>query len=1265
MLNSLVHARQSWRHAGGVFALAAAALAVGIGATTAIYTVVNAVMLRPVAYAHGERFGQLFGASIGDANARSSLSYDDAIAYQTETASFDAFGWFRPETYTLIAPGQPQHVQGAAATRSLVESLGVQPAAGRWFSHRDEAVISDGLWKRLGGGPLVGSAIVLNGRSFTVTGIMPPRFRLPEIGHAGDNVLNDVWIPLDATGTAPGSRDGNFFFAYARLKPGVSVAQADADVKRVAADIARREPASHPGYTGRLDSLQELVVSGIRPTLLMLLAAAALLFLVTCANVAALLLARSVARARDTAVRVALGADRRRLAVQFFLEGLYVSVAGGAAGVVLSTILVKAVVTIAADLVPRADQIALDWRVVLFAVATATAASALSSLAPLWQAMRTQAADALSDGVRTTAGARSRRVSGSLVVAEVALAFTLVAVSAALISEVRALERTSAGFDTHGVTTFQLTLPDAVVSDEAARTSHQQRLLAALSAIPGVQAVGFANQTPLDGCCLSTAIYPDGTSIDLRTPQKVAFLPVNPDYFRALGVQLRRGRLLTAGDAHPDVLTTVINEATARHYWGNRDPVGAFGHIGRPDGDRFQVVGIVSDIRNDGIGKATIPEIYLLNSIVPVNPIHVVVRSPLPVASLMPALQRAVQQVDPLQPIHQVRTMDEILVASLALQRVGSFMATFFAFAALLMATLGVYGVVSYSVRQRRVEFGTRMALGAMGHDLLMLVLGGGARLTGYGLGFGAIAVAASAWTLVRHLEVHHLSWLPFASSTGMVAGVALAASLAPAWRVSRFTPMMAIRDDPTGREGSLLDLVRRGIGDLTGAVGNGADAAQGYDSALLTEFVDASRRADSTSEALQLALETLRSRLDAGWALIVQFESSGELQRVAAACADGVAAPSELTSGAFLLNRIAHHSGTLPISAGDLDAWIRWAQERRPEHLPEVAALAAAQARAVVALRGKDQILGMLLLGAPLGREAYSAPERRTLRHSADQLALMLENARLTGRILEQEKLRRDLALAAEVQRRLLPDAPPVRDGVTLAAVTIAARNVAGDYYDFLPLSDGRLALALADVSGKGVPAALIMSVVQASLRIISSDPTLPLPVLAARMNEFIYRSTQSNSYATFFYARLDERTLELEYVNAGHNPPFVVRAADEGATIHELASGGTVLGLFPEASHESGSITLRANDVLLIFTDGVPESMNQAGDEFGEERLKRVLRAGLHLPVGQMADLVSAEVTRWATGAPQHDDLTFVVLKVGERTRDSGLGTGVRART
>src|SRR6476619_5347508 len=348
MLNSLVHARQSWRHAGGVFALAAAALAVGIGATTAIYTVVNAVMLRPIAYAHGDRFGQLFGASLGEPDTRSSLSYQDVVAYQTETQSFDAFGWFRPETYTLTSPGAPQHVQGAAVTPSLARSLGVQPALGRWFAEAGDVVVSNSLWRRLGGTPaIVGSPIVLNGRSFTITGVMPPRFRLPEIGHAGNNVLNDVWIPLDAAGPAPGSRAGNFFFAYARLKPGVSFGQADADAKRVAADIARRDPSSHPGYTARFDSLHAFAVSGVRPTLLMLLAAAALLFLVTCANVAALLLARSVARARDTAVRVALGADRWRLAAQFFFEGLFVSLAGAAAGVALSVVLVRIVIRMA------------------------------------------------------------------------------------------------------------------------------------------------------------------------------------------------------------------------------------------------------------------------------------------------------------------------------------------------------------------------------------------------------------------------------------------------------------------------------------------------------------------------------------------------------------------------------------------------------------------------------------------------------------------------------------------------------------------------------------------------------------------------------------------------------------------------------------------------------------------------------------------------------------------------------------------------------
>jgi sigma-B regulation protein RsbU (phosphoserine phosphatase) len=462
---------------------------------------------------------------------------------------------------------------------------------------------------------------------------------------------------------------------------------------------------------------------------------------------------------------------------------------------------------------------------------------------------------------------------------------------------------------------------------------------------------------------------------------------------------------------------------------------------------------------------------------------------------------------------------------------------------------------------------------------------------------------------------------------------------------------MMASRDDPSQDAGFLREVVRSAIAEVSGAMDT-RESVTGYDSALLAEFVDASRRAVSNAEALRLALATLRERLDASWVAVVEGDDAHEPSFAGSAAAEGTAPPSALPAQAFLRSRVTHHSTALPIDAGDLEAWARWARDHRPEHVDEIEALDRAGVRAAVALRGKDEIIGLLLLGPPIGRDRYTAPERRTLRHSADQLALMLENGRLTARILEQEKLRRDVALAAEVQRRLLPHAPPERREVMLSAVTMAARNVAGDYYDFLDLDDGRLAIALADVSGKGIPAALIMSVVQASLRIISTDASLPLPTLASRMNDFIYRSTQSNSYATFFYGRLDERSLELQFVNAGHNPPMLARARDGAATIEELRAGGTVLGLFPVAGFDSDSVMLERGDVLLIFTDGVPESLNTTGDEFGEERLKQVLREGITLTAGELADLLSRELTQWSAGAPQHDDLTFVVMKVDRPT-------------
>jgi phosphoserine phosphatase RsbU/P len=336
------------------------------------------------------------------------------------------------------------------------------------------------------------------------------------------------------------------------------------------------------------------------------------------------------------------------------------------------------------------------------------------------------------------------------------------------------------------------------------------------------------------------------------------------------------------------------------------------------------------------------------------------------------------------------------------------------------------------------------------------------------------------------------------------------------------------------------------------------------------------------------------------------------------------------------------------------LDALADWAAAHRPARLDEIRALAAARVRLAVPLRTRHEILGVLLLGDGPHRAGFSAHEKQVLRACADQFALMIENARLTDRVVEQETLRRDIALASDVQRRLLPDVPPRIDCADFAAISVPARRIGGDYYDFVELRDREIGIALADVSGKGVAAALIMSVVQASLRIISSEGGVPLPRLVARMNEFIHRSTPANKYATFFYGQLDQQGRQLRYVNAGHNAPYLLRArrpstADAAPPeIEQLSVGGTVVGMFPEMDYEEATVELWPGDVLLAFTDGVPEAHNPENEEFGEERLQLLLRQTAHLPADEISARISADMKHWIRDAVQYDDLTFIVMKV-----------------
>ena len=417
-------------------------------------------------------------------------------------------------------------------------------------------------------------------------------------------------------------------------------------------------------------------------------------------------------------------------------------------------------------------------------------------------------------------------------------------------------------------------------------------------------------------------------------------------------------------------------------------------------------------------------------------------------------------------------------------------------------------------------------------------------------------------------------------------------------------------------------------------------------ESALLAEFVASARRAESPADQVRLALTTLQNSLEAQWASL--FEKTADEYRCtvsarAVAGASEDAPPAALPADGFLVSRLAVNRAPLVLTAGDLDTLTRWADEVRPDRRVEVDRLKTLGVRLAAALRTPSDRRedGR----AERGRAEYGSAEAAVLTACAAQFALMIENGRLTRRIVEQEKLRRDLALAAEVQKRLLPDGPPATSLAALAAVSLPARTVGGDYFDFIDLGDQRIGIALADVAGKGVAAALIMSSVQASLRILSADGDLSLPQLAAKMNRFLHESTGAKSYATFFYAQLEQGSRRLRYVNAGHLPPYLLRSA---ASIEELTIGGAVIGLFPQMAYDEGTADLEPGDVLVAFTDGVTEAMNASEEEFGEERLKALLRQIVHLPVDEISARISEALKQWIKDAAQYDDLTFVVMKV-----------------
>jgi serine phosphatase RsbU (regulator of sigma subunit) len=606
--------------------------------------------------------------------------------------------------------------------------------------------------------------------------------------------------------------------------------------------------------------------------------------------------------------------------------------------------------------------------------------------------------------------------------------------------------------------------------------------------------------------------------------------------------------------------------------------------------------------------------------------------------SALALIRSAVAGVDPRLPLTGLTTLDDQISRALRSERMLATLSSGFGTVALLLSVVGLFGVMSFVVTQRTQEIGMRMALGATRSSAIWLIVRDALVTIGVGAAAGVvIAVTAGLLAAPRLTSVLYGvspsdTWT-LAATTTLLTVVGLAACAAPAWRASLLSPMAAIRNEPESMWQAARVKVRTVVRELSD---NGEPAVPL--GPLISEFAESVRRAASSPEATQVALAALQQEVGAHSVTLLEKASDEEYR------CEQWALPAQ----GFLLRQLKDYPHPMTLTDDAFATWLRWARDFRPDRTAELERLANSGARIAVPLRTKNEIVGVLLLGPPTRRERYTAPEEQLLSSAADVFALLIENARLNERALEQEKLRRDLALAAEVQRRLLPPHPPSCSAATFAAFTLPARTIGGDYYDFLDLPGGQIGIAVADVAGKGIAAALLTSAVHASLRVMIADRDLPSAQLASQMNRFLYRSTATNSYATFFYAQLDLPGGRLCYVNAGHNPPYLVRQKKTGVEITELSVGGTVLGLFPDVEYENGNVDLRPGDLLVAFTDGVTEARNAAGDEFGEERLKDLVRAAAHAPAEEISSTLARQIREWIGGAEQHDDVTFVIVAV-----------------
>jgi putative ABC transport system permease protein len=803
LLQDLRFAVRSFLRAPRFTVPAVIALALGIGATSAIFSVVRGVILEPLPYRDPERIVAVWEHRVDRNRPRNVIASANFVAWRERNKSFELLGMVGPSRQNIVLDGQPQEIAGFFASADALAALGTQPQLGRLYTPDEDlasaervAVIGHEFWQtRLGGrSDVLGTQLTMNQLPRTVIGVMPPGFSIE--GLTGAYMIPYGWT-IEQLRNSPGRGSSH---GIARLRDGVSFEQAYGEMRAIMAQLAIEEPRRNTNWSITLVPIHEQTVDQIRPALYVLSGAVLLVLLVACVNVANLLLARSTVRQRELGLRTALGAARGRLLRQMLTESVLLSLVGGLLGLALADAFHRGLLALVANRipVPRIEQVTLDLPVVLFTLVLSLVTGLVFGVVPALFATGS-ANDVLRDGGRHGSGPRARRALGTLVVAEIALSLVLLAGAGLLIRSFIALQNVDPGMRTEGVLTARVSLSGPRYDNEQKMGAFYTDVLSRITAIPGVENAAAVSFLPMAGLGIGTSFY----RLDKPKPEpgqlsSTAVKPVTPNFFKTMGIPQRAGRDFTLADTPESPQVAVVSEALVRQQFPNEDPIGKRLNvsIGRAAGGmNVEIVGVVGDIKMVTLDGTIDPAVYIPHTQLAIGLMTFVVRTSLEPTSLTPSVAAAVREVDATLPIADVATMDTVVNTTLARPRAVSTLLMVFAVIALVLAGVGVYGVMAYSVSQRTQEIGVRMALGASTQSVFRMMIGDAMKLVAIGVVAGVVAAAWLSQFLATMLfEVGRFDAVTFAATAAVLGLVAAFASFVPARRGMKVTPVEALR---------------------------------------------------------------------------------------------------------------------------------------------------------------------------------------------------------------------------------------------------------------------------------------------------------------------------------------------------------------------------------------------------------------------------------------------------------------------------------------